>query len=415
MSHAMMNSMNDACGFAVSVPGAGHIRYGTPCQDASGVAAAPRPAAIVCDGRGSAPKSHFGAQEAVKAFFRQVGVLEPFLAGILDRDAPEEKWTDLCRLFYRTLFQVKKDLAAERGGEERDYDFTVAFAIAGKASIGVFQVGDGAVVLRQNGVCRTAFPPDKGEFANQTHFLRQDGETTGKFHARLFPAEENTEIALTSDGPEYLMFRQADMVPGPVFDQMLADLAKGELCEQDVRDFLTRSVWATDARGADDRSLVVLLPRCENAKVSVSPKLLQEEKQETKTAEEPKAESSVDVPSDGNSPSDDPRPPMAVSAPTDKAQSCNALPWIAAVLCFLAGWLVATGAQRWKGHASSDTSETLEKAEEFVVEDILPTETEEDETTMGEEDGNVASENTEDDVVEESSDAASSRGSPVDE
>ena len=41
-------------GFAVSVPGNGHIRREIPCQDASGVWLEPRPCLIVCDGRGSA-------------------------------------------------------------------------------------------------------------------------------------------------------------------------------------------------------------------------------------------------------------------------------------------------------------------------------------------------------------------------
>ena len=249
-----------ARGFAASVPGAGHIRYGTPCQDASGVALAPRPAAIVCDGRGSAKLSHFGAQGAIRAFFSQLNVLEPFVAGVLDRAAPPEKWDGICRLFYRTLLQVKLDLAAERGGEEKDFDFTVAFAVAGKASIGCFQVGDGAIVVRQNGACETAFAPDKGEFANQTQFLRPGCEESGKFHARLFPAQGNGGVAITSDGPEHLMFRQADRAPGPIFGQMFDDLASGELCEQDIRDYLTRRVWSDDPRGNDDRSIAILLP-----------------------------------------------------------------------------------------------------------------------------------------------------------
>ena len=251
-------------GFAASVPGAGHIRYATPCQDASGAILAPRPAAIVCDGRGSAKLSHFGAQGAVRAFFSQLNVLEPFLAGVLDREAPQEKWDGLCRLLYRTLLQVKLDLAAERGGEEKDFDFTVAFAVAGSVSIGCFQVGDGAIVLRNGGVCRTAFEPDKGEFANQTRFLRPGGDAAGKFHARLFPAAGNEGVAITSDGPEHLMFRQPAMEPGPIFGQLLDDLSAGELCEQDLRDYLTRPVWSSDPRGADDRSIAVLLPNAES-------------------------------------------------------------------------------------------------------------------------------------------------------
>ena len=247
-------------GFAVSVPGAGHIRYATPCQDASGTVLAPRPATIVCDGRGSAKLSHLGAQGAVRAFFSQISVLEPFLAGVLDHDTSSEKWTELCRLLYRTLLQVKLDLAAEMGGEEKDYDFTVAFAVAGSVSIGCFQVGDGAIVLRQGGICQTAFAPDKGEFANQTQFLRPGGDAAGKFHARLFPAEGNEGVAITSDGPEYLMFHLPKMEPGPIFGKILDDLVAGELCEQDLRDYLTRSVWVADQRGADDRSIAVLLP-----------------------------------------------------------------------------------------------------------------------------------------------------------
>lgn len=247
-------------GFAASVPGAGHIRYATPCQDASGIVLTPRPAAIVCDGRGSAKLSHLGAQGAVRAFFSQISILEPFLAGVLDHDAPAEKWTELCRLLYRTLLQVKLDLAAERGGEEKDYDFTVAFTVAGSVSIGCFQVGDGAIVLRRGGVCQTAFAPDKGEFANQTQFLRPGGDSAGKFHARLFPAEGNEGLVITSDGPEYLMFQLSAMEPGPIFGKLLDDLVAGELCEQDLRDYLTRSVWASDPRGSDDRSIAVLLP-----------------------------------------------------------------------------------------------------------------------------------------------------------
>ena len=270
-------------GFAASVPGAGHIRYATPCQDASGAILAPRPAAIVCDGRGSAKLSHFGAQGAVRAFFSQLSVLEPFLVGALDLEAPAEKWDGICRLLYRTLLQVKLDLAAERGGEEKDFDFTVAFAVAGSVSIGCFQVGDGAIVLRNGGVCRTAFEPDKGEFANQTQFLRPGGDAAGKFHARLFPAEGNEGVAITSDGPEHLMFRQPAMEPGPIFGQLLADLAADELCEQDLRDYLTRPVWSSDPRGADDRSIAVLLPN--TAQTSVRPT-----KEETPDRKESKPE-----------------------------------------------------------------------------------------------------------------------------
>ncbi len=248
-------------GFAASVPGGGHIRHGIPCQDASAVMTSPRPAVIVCDGRGSAKLSHLGAQGAVDSFRFQMSILEPFLVSILDGEEEKtEQWVKFCRIMYRTLMQVKYDLAEKHNEEEKEFDCTVAFAIAGERRIGCFQVGDGSIVLRQNGVCKTVFLPEKGEFANQTHFLRPGGEEQMKFQYALLDAEVNSGIAITSDGPEHLMFRLSDMTPGKIFDMFLEDLRKEELCRQDLMDYLTRREWADDPRGSDDRSLALLAP-----------------------------------------------------------------------------------------------------------------------------------------------------------
>lgn len=246
-------------GFAASIPGGGHIRHGIPCQDASAVMTSPRPAVIVCDGRGSAKLSHFGAQGAVDAFRFQISILDPFLVSILDGEEEKpDQWIKFCRIMYRTLMQVKYDLAEKHNEEEKEFDCTVAFAIAGKKHLGCFQVGDGSIVVRQNGVCKTVFLPEKGEFANQTHFLRPGGEEQMKFQYALLDAGVNSGIAITSDGPEHLMFRLADMTPGKIFDMFLEDLRKEELCKQDLMDYLTRREWADDPRGSDDRSLALL-------------------------------------------------------------------------------------------------------------------------------------------------------------
>lgn len=264
----MRNNIATNCkwnGFAASIPGSGHIRRGIPCQDASAVMTGTRPAVIVCDGRGSASMSHFGAQGAVDAFRFQMSVLEPFLVNILDeQEENPEQWIKFCRIMYRTLMQVKYDLAEKYTVDddhvvsEKEFDCTVAFAIAGKKHIGCFQVGDGSIVLRQNGVCQTVFPPEKGEYANQTHFLRPGGEEMMKFQHKLLDAEANSGIAITSDGPEHLMFHMADMTPGKIFDMFLNDLGKEELCKQDLMDYLTRREWDNDPRGTDDRSLALL-------------------------------------------------------------------------------------------------------------------------------------------------------------
>lgn len=246
-------------GFAASVPGAGHIRHGIPCQDASAVQLGEYPAVIVCDGRGSAKLSHFGAQEAVAAFKRQTAILTPFLSNILDDpEATPEKWDKFCKIVFRTLMQVKLDLAETHDCSEKEFDFTVALAVAGKEYVGCFQVGDGALVLWEDGKSTTVFTPDKGEFTNQTRFLRLGGENNNGYHAKLFPADKIEGISATSDGPEHLMFHLETMTPGRIFDQLFSDLAENELCRQDLMDYLTRKEWNNDPRGTDDRSIAII-------------------------------------------------------------------------------------------------------------------------------------------------------------
>ena len=251
--------MNGFRGFAASVPGNGHIRRELPCQDASGVWIAPRPCLIVCDGRGSARHSHLGARAAVGAFRSQCAVLEDLLAAVLDGEKRNDgRWLRFCDLMIRTVCRQKQELAEAHRCDEAEFDFTIAFAVLGKARCGFFQVGDGAIVVRDGANCRTLFAPDKGEFDNETRFLRPESEAARDYHAVLVPAEGIDGIAVTSDGPEFLMFDLADMAPGPIFERLFDDCAAGDLSRQDLLDYLTRGCWSKDPRGSDDRSLAVL-------------------------------------------------------------------------------------------------------------------------------------------------------------
>ena len=251
--------MKPWCGHAVSVPGNGHIRREIPCQDASGVWLSPRPCLIVCDGRGSAKLSHLGARAAVKAFRSQCAVMERRLGNLLDtRRCDAKEWRRFCQLMVRTVCQQKIELAEEHGCPESEFDFTIAFAVIGKQRIGFFQVGDGALTFRKDGVCQTVFLPDKGEFDNQTTFLHPKDENSEKLHAVMMDASGVTGVAATSDGPEYLMFELPSMTPGPIFDQMFTDLQAGNFSRQSSLDYLTGSRWSRDPRGNDDRSLAIL-------------------------------------------------------------------------------------------------------------------------------------------------------------
>ena len=248
-------------GIAVSMIGNGHIRREMQCQDASAAIVMPRPALIVCDGRGSAKAglSQEGSREAVRAFCAQLNVLEPVISEFLDRGKLEEiEWRNLCRILYRTLVQAKLECANDTGLPENEFDFTAAFAVVGKANVGCFQVGDGALVLQRGSKCETVFKPMKGEFANLTQFVRSDGESRDEFLAAVFPAEGITGVAATSDGPQYLMFNLLDMSPGPAFPVFFDRMSKGELERDEILAYLSRRKWADDPRGDDDRSVALL-------------------------------------------------------------------------------------------------------------------------------------------------------------
>ena len=244
---------------AVSIPGNGHIRTERPCQDSSGVWCDHRPCLVVCDGRGSASHSHYGARAAVEAFRSQCAVMEDLLAAILDGENwNDNRWNRFCDLMIRTVCQKKIELAEKFDLTEKEFDFTIAFAVWGKERCGFFQVGDGAITVRENGECYSIFEPDKGEFDNQTTFLRYGDELKKEYHSRLIASCDIDGIAITSDGPEYLMFQLPSMIPGPIFNKMFDDLKTGNLRRQDILDYLTGNRWSRDPRGNDDRCIAIL-------------------------------------------------------------------------------------------------------------------------------------------------------------
>lgn len=158
----------------------------------------------------------------------------------------------------RTVCRKKMELAEKYALPEKEFDFTIAFAVWGKERCGFFQVGDGAITLREEGGSFCVFEPDKGEFDNQTTFLRHGDEVKKTYHACMIPSCDIDGIAITSDGPEFLMYQLPDMIPGPVFNKMFDDLKAENLHRQDILDYLTGSRWSRDPRGNDDRSLAIL-------------------------------------------------------------------------------------------------------------------------------------------------------------
>ena len=247
-----------------SVIGNDHVRREKPCQDASAAIATPRPAGIVCDGAGSAARSHDGARAAVREFGIFLAGMEPMFAQFLDdelmpSDVAQGCWRHAATCLGNALCAAKKEVALRAEGTKKpeDYDFTMAAVVVGKAYTGFVQVGDGAIIVRDGGVNSVVFDPEKGQFTNQTKFLSEQVVETDAFKTTVIPTFHLDGMLLMSDGPQPLMIDLASQRPGEIVNQMIGKLSDGEMHREDVIRYLSDSRWFKDPRGGDDKSIVV--------------------------------------------------------------------------------------------------------------------------------------------------------------
>jgi len=201
---------------AQSLQGPSHATDDSPCQDSFAVRvfdeeSNPTLVACVADGAGSAKHSEVGSAivcntivEGVEAFLVAGGQLNK-----LERQ-DVLRW---CAVARNRIAQVAADLRCE----VRELASTLCTAIIAAESSCFFQIGDGAMILRRNGVYGVVFWPQSGEYANSTNFL-----TSHQYDAQLeFVAIDEccSDIALMTDGLERLALRFDTLTPHiPFFD-----------------------------------------------------------------------------------------------------------------------------------------------------------------------------------------------------
>jgi hypothetical protein len=244
--------------------GAGHLRRELPCQDAARAGAAPRPHAIVCDGRGSAPRSHEGSRRAVAAFARCMTGHEPFLGLALDAElaagAALGSWNLVARSLFHTLAAEQLELAEEFELRPKDFDFTLSCAVLGKRHLGWIRVGDNQLVVQRNGILGVAEVPEEFDFANQTRFVRPGDRAASHLSCGVIPAEEVEGVAVFTDGVSPKMLSAARSHPSIGFSEIfLQCAAASEDFSETLEKFLARSDWEPAVQ--DDRGLAVLAHR----------------------------------------------------------------------------------------------------------------------------------------------------------
>lgn len=249
-----------------SVRGYSHINSGAPNQDCVHSCTSSDGAmfsVVVSDGAGSAPRSHEGARLACEHLAPRI--LEIGLE--LQRRSLHRSKLE-ARL--REHLQQLRERIAGLGGALSDFHCTLAMGVLGNAGGFVCQVGDSIALSSRFRAVRDGlldffpesdtqvFMPDRGEYANETHFITEKDWTE---HLRVHPLEPGLDSLLVmTDGA-----MDVAMVRGRVFRGFLSNLV-GQLLtmpKAEERDRLLGE-WLDDPRTrkatGDDKTMFIAMP-----------------------------------------------------------------------------------------------------------------------------------------------------------
>lgn len=233
-------------GAAASTAGRGHIKKGMPCQDAAGISLDGDVATIVVsDGAGSAQHSEYGATIAVKTTTRILQRTAPWT----DPEVVKEQILDACR-----SETIKK--ANVLGCPIIELSATLTFvAVTGDICI-LGNLGDGVVVMLQNGEPKVLIGQERGEFANETVFLTS---SRANEHLRIIkePLGPREGFAIMSDGAAESLYQRYDSTLAPALTRIFSWFKEHTSAE--IKDIFHGSVMPLIVtRTQDDCSLAVL-------------------------------------------------------------------------------------------------------------------------------------------------------------
>jgi hypothetical protein len=243
---------------AAQAIGTSHLRAQLPCQDKLACEALPGGTlvAAVADGAGSAAMAERGAEIAVDSIIAHL------------KRALGEKRTDFDVFLREAADLAREAIAAEadrEGTALRSYASTLLAVVLSPDGGGVMQIGDGVIVVSDGGnEWSWVFWPQRGEYANTTYFLTDDG-AIDRLEIEVLPGVV-TDIALMSDGLESLALHYATMtVHDPFFNGVFRPLLKTEgsaeiqALSASLEEFL--SSGRVRSRTDDDMSLILATRR----------------------------------------------------------------------------------------------------------------------------------------------------------
>lgn len=252
--------MPDWHGSAATLVGLAHLRHTPPqpCQDAACVVEGKRPVLIVADGAGSAALSHQGSQVLVNGLRRFLHTLADDYAIALD-DIDEPGTEQIRKLALRPVkhgLGLLQDLASTLHHPVSLFRSTLIVAIGGRSRWLWLRIGDGALVIEENGQLQLIGQAGKGEYANQTQFI---DEQLHPDHVQfgVFSSTALTGVAAMSDGTaERLVNLHTGQVAGQL-GQFITQAQQKQLNTLKLHQFFAHAETWQKTTG-DDRALAIL-------------------------------------------------------------------------------------------------------------------------------------------------------------
>ena len=246
---------------AASVIGTSHEKAGGACQDANDCRIYALPsgetvfAAAVADGAGSAACGGEGAARTCRAL---LGLMDEHL----DSGRTVEQVTrDTVGSWITTIQNLLEEEAKPVARERRDFACTILGLIAGECCAACLQVGDGVIVLAdsEEPAYGHVFWPDRGEYANTTHFVTEDDAIE---HLQFESIKRRVmDAALLTDGLQTIALNyQQRSAHEPFFKGLFAPLRTAEEgCSRDLSDSLAAFLTSprVNEKTDDDKTLVL--------------------------------------------------------------------------------------------------------------------------------------------------------------
>ena len=246
---------------AASVVGTSHEKRGDTCQDANDCQVHRLPSgekvfvAAVADGAASASRGGDGAAKACNAF---LNLANDYLNS---GNSVEQISLDTARSWIHEIQQALGKEAESISLDPREFACTLLGFVAGQSCTACLQIGDGVIVVADSEE-RTyghVFWPDRGEYANTTHFITEDEVLD---HLQFAAVQRQiVEAALLTDGLQSVALDyQQHAAHGPFFRGLFAPLqaiAEGQ-CDElslSLREFL--SSHRVNEKTDDDKTLVL--------------------------------------------------------------------------------------------------------------------------------------------------------------